>query len=153
MEISWERIFTAIGVAAAGIGGMIPIFNAVTARWDKRKERIAAERLLSISESADARSIALEEKKSALAEWMGVAENYKQELISERSYSDDLEKEIKDLKKQANDCRKHHRLVLDEIDTAMRSLHVAQFPDEAVQVLVAKIDQVRKIIADAKEEE
>lgn len=151
MEISWERIITALGLAIGGIGGMIPIFNAIVTRWDKRKERIATEKALELSESVDARGIALEEKKNALAEWMGVAENYKQELIDERIYSDNLEKEILELKKQLDDCQKHHKIILDEIDIAMRNLHVAQFPDEAVQVLVAKINQVRKIISDARD--
>lgn len=151
MEISWERIITALGLAIAGIGGMIPIFNAIATRWDKRKERIAAEKEAEFLESADARGIALEEKKNALSEWMGIANNYKQELIDERVYSDNLEKEIIELKKQINDYIKHHKLVLDEIDIAMRNLHVAQFPDEAVQVLIAKIDQVRKIISDARD--
>jgi len=150
MEISWERLFTALGVAIAGIGGMIPIFNAVATRWDKRKERIAAEKALEFSESADARGIALEEKKNALAEWMGVADNYKQELISERAYSDDLEKEIAELKKQMDDCKKNHRVVLEDIDTAMRNLHVAKVPDAVVDVIQAKIDQIRRMIAEAK---
>lgn len=151
MDFSWREIVTALGVAIAGIGGSVPIVNLIAARWDKRKERIKADKDASITESAEVRGLALEEKKTALAEWVEVAQNYKQELIDERKYSDRLESDIAEMKLAMDNCIKRHRLVLGEIEAAMKNIRVAQIDNAVVEIIEAKIAQVRGIIARAQE--
>lgn len=139
MEISWERLFTALGIAIAGIGGMIPIFNAVAAQWNARKAREQEER-----------GQGLEERKYDDSQWKELAAVRKVDLEEARARIIALKQSLDAEKKRNDDLTDHIEGLFDKMQDAMEHLHVEAIPNKVVKIIKAKIDQVNGFIEDAR---
>lgn len=109
MEISWERLFTALGIAIAGIGGMIPIFNAVAAQWNARKAREQEER-----------GQGLEERKYDDSQWKELAAVRKVDLEEARARIIALEQSLEAERRRNDDLTDHIEGLFDKIAPSRR---------------------------------
>lgn len=139
MEISWERLFTALGIAIGGIGGAIPIFNAVAAQWNARKAREQEER-----------GQGLEERKYDDSQWKELAAVRKVDLEEARARIIALEQSLEAERRRNDDLTDHIEGLFDKMQDAMAHLHVEAIPNKVVKIIKAKIDQVNGFIEDAR---
>lgn len=139
MEISWERVLTALGIAIGGIGGAIPIFNAVAAQWNARKARKSEER-----------GQGLEERKYDDSQWKELAAVRKVDIEEARARIILLEQSLDAEKKRNDDLTDHIEALFDQMQDAMAHLHVEAIPNKVVKIIKAKIDQVNGFIEDAR---
>lgn len=126
MELTWKEIIL-VAVGSGGlIGGIVSAFAFVTARIDKRRERLQVD----VSQSADLRRVHLEEERLDEGIWESVAKEKAAQIA-------ELKETIQELKviiRSAKDT-------FDELELMFRRLRVAKIPDEVVDILSEKIER------------
>jgi hypothetical protein len=126
MELSWKEIIL-VAVGSGGlIGGIVSAFAFVTARFDKRRERLQTD----VSMSADLRRVHLEEERLDEGIWESVAREKTVQIEA-------LKTDIQDLKRVIRSAKD----TFDELELMFRRLRVAKIPDEVVDILSEKIER------------
>lgn len=126
MELTWKEIIL-VAVGSGGlIGGIVSAFAFVTARFDKRRERLQTD----VSMSADLRRVHLEEERLDEGIWESVAREKTVQIEA-------LKHDIQDLKLVIRSAKD----TFDELELMFRRLRVAKIPDEVVDILSEKIER------------
>jgi hypothetical protein len=126
MELTWKEIIL-VAVGSGGlIGGIVSAFAFVTARIDKRRERLQVD----VSQSADLRRVHLEEERLDEGIWESVAKEKAAQIAELR----ETIQELKVIIRSAKDT-------FDELELMFRRLRVAKIPDEVVDILSEKIER------------
>ncbi len=126
MELTWKEIIL-VAVGSGGlIGGIVSAFAFVTARIDKRRERLQVD----VSQSADLRRVHLEEERLDEGIWESVAKEKAVQIAELR----ETIQELKVIIRSAKDT-------FDELELMFRRLRVAKIPDEVVDILSEKIER------------
>ena len=126
MELTWKEIIL-VAVGSGGlIGGIVSAFAFVTARIDKRRERLQ----VGVSQSADLRRVHLEEERLDEGIWESVAKEKAAQIAELR----ETIQELKVIIRSAKDT-------FDELELMFRRLRVAKIPDEVVDILSEKIER------------
>jgi len=126
MELTWKEIIL-VAVGSGGlIGGIVSAFAFVTARIDKRRERLQVD----VSQSADLRRVHLEEERLDEGIWESVAKEKALQIAELR----ETIQELKVIIRSAKDT-------FDELELMFRRLRVAKIPDEVVDILSEKIER------------
>ena len=126
MELTWKEIIL-VAVGSGGlIGGIVSAFAFVTARIDKRRERLQVD----VSQSADLRRVHLEEERLDEGIWESVAKEKALQIAELKATI----QELKVIIRSAKDT-------FDDLELMFRRLRVAKIPDEVVDILSEKIER------------